>query len=110
MPIGWLMSLVVSGLLLLRALLSDGERWTPREALTFLLSAGTVLVMGLYLVAALGSRSPASFHGVALFAFTPACVLSLFWPRCAGPPATRTAKISSLVSAILSVLAFWPPS
>ena len=110
MPIGWLMSLVVSGLLLLRALLSDGERWTPREALTFLLSAGTVLVMGLYLVAALGSRSPASFHGVALFAFTPACVLSLFWPRCAGPPATRTAKISSLVAAILSVLAFWPPS
>ena len=110
LPICWLVSLVVSGLLLLRALLSDVELWTPRESLTFLLSAGTVLVMILYFVAALNLRSPASLQWVTLFAFVPACVLSLAWPRSAGPPATRTAKLSSLVSAILSVLAFWPPS
>ena len=110
LPISWLVSLAVSGLLLLRALLSDAERWTPRESLTFLFSAGTVLVMILYFVAALNLRSPASLHWVTLFVFVPACILSLAWPRSVGPPATRTAKISSLVSAILSVLAFWPPS
>ena len=108
----WISSLLPAALLLLHAFRAEGARWTRRELLSFLLAAAPVLVMILYVLAVLGLRPrlPPSLQFVALFAFVPACTLSLAWPRFVGPPATRTAKISSLVTAILTVFAFWPSS
>ena len=75
----WISSLLPAALLLLYAFRAEGARWTRRELLSFLLAAAPVLVMILYVFAVLGLRPrlPPKLHIVALFAFVPACVLSL---------------------------------